>query len=170
MKKLTQVELQQQGYQFQNAEISDVDTVIAEDGTLRTYLILSGNGWRIQYGGYAVGATNPSATEFQATAKGIELLMRLITLVGARSVNGLIGKYVRVAVLPEVGEVKIIGNIVEDKWFDIEDFFKPEEKVSEADPETPAEQSVPDAPSAPSMPDELQTANVPTEEQAEENK
>jgi hypothetical protein len=134
MKKLTQVELQQQGYQFQNAEISDVDTIFAEDGTFRTYLVLSGNGWRIQYGGYAVGITNQSATEFQATAKGIELLMRLITLVGARSINGLVGKHVRVAVLPEVGEVKIIGNIVEDKWFDIEDFFKPEEKVSEPDP------------------------------------
>jgi hypothetical protein len=167
MKKLTQVELQHKGYQFQNAEISDVDTAISEDGVLRTYLVLSGNGWRIHYGGYAVGVTNPSATEFQATAKGIELLMRLITLVGAKSVNGLVGKYVRVAVLPEVGEVKIIGNIVEDKWFDIEDFFKSEEKVSEPDTETPAEQSVSDAPS---VPDESQTSSVSTEEQVEENK
>jgi hypothetical protein len=148
MNKLTQVELQHKGYQFQNAEISDADTVIAEDGTLRTYLVLSGNGWRIQYGGYAVGITNQSATEFQATAKGIELLMRLITLVGARSINGLVGKHVRVAVLPEVGEVKIIGNIVEDKWFDIEDFFKPKEKVSEPDPavDSAASESVEETP------------------------
>jgi hypothetical protein len=170
MKKLTQVELQQQGYQFQNAEVSSIDTIIADDGTLRTYLILSGNGWRINYGGYAVGITNQSATEFQTSAKGTELILRLLTLIGVRSTTELVGKYIRVAVLPAVGEVKIIGNIIEDKWFDIEDFFKPEEKVSEADPETPAEQSVLDAPSAPSMPDELPTANVPAEEQAEENK
>jgi hypothetical protein len=133
MKKLTQVELQQKGYQFQNAEVSSIDTIIADDGTLRTYLILSGNGWRINYGGYAVGITNQSATEFQATAKGTELILRLLTLIGARSTTELVGKYIRVAVLPEVGEVKIIGNIIEDKWFDIEDFFKPEEKVSESD-------------------------------------
>jgi hypothetical protein len=74
--------------------------------------------------------------------------MRLITLVGTRSINGLIGKYVRVAVLPEIGEVKIIGNIVEDKWFDIEDFFKPEEKVSEPDPavDSAASESVEETP------------------------
>jgi hypothetical protein len=141
MKKLTQVELQQQGYQFQNAEVSSIDTIIADDGTLRTYLILSGNGWRINYGGYAVGITNQSATEFQTSAKGTELILRLLTLIGVRSTTELVGKYIRVAVLPAVGEVKIIGNIIEDKWFDIEDFFKPEEPVSEPDPATPADES-----------------------------
>ena len=131
MNKLTQVELQHKGYQFQNAEVSSIDTIIADDGTLRTYLVLSGNGWRINYGGYAVGITNPSMTEFQAAAKGTELILRLLTLIGARSTSELIGKYVRVAVVPEIGEVKIIGNIVEDKWFDIDDFFKPEEVIED---------------------------------------
>ena len=152
MNKLTQAELQRKGYEILNAQISDVDVAFNEQGVLVAGLILSGNGWRIQYGStYGIGATNPSATEFQGTAEGIELLMRLITLIGAKSFNGLIGKYVRVAVLPQVGEVKIIGNIVEDKWFDIEEFFKPEESVSESDPavdnaatepmeETPAEE------------------------------
>lgn len=142
MKTLTQAELQHQGYEILNAEISDVDIAFNEKGVLVAGLILSGNGWRIQYGSnYGIGATNPSATEFQGTAEGIELLMRLITLIGAKSFNGLIGKYLRVAVLPHLGEVKIIGNIVEDKWFDIDDFFKPEEPVSEPDPATPADET-----------------------------
>ena len=45
-----------------------------------------------------------------------------------RSYEGKKGKYVRVATKGWGSTVKIIGNILEDKWFDYESFFDDKEK------------------------------------------
>ena len=143
MKQLTQVELQQQGYEILNAQITDAELSMEDWGSLVLWLQLNGNGWGVGYGGYGIGKGYVGASEFKGFAKGTELIMRVMDVVGVVNFKELIGKYVRVAVnfSTDGGRVNIIGNILDDKWFDIKDFFTIEEPKVEPDPETPAEPS-----------------------------
>ena len=54
--------------------------------------------------------------------------MRIMDTVGCSTYEGKKGKYVRVATKGWGSTVKIIGNILEDKWFDYESFFDDKEK------------------------------------------
>ena len=49
--------------------------------------------------------------------------MRIMDTVGSSSFNGMVGHYARIATKKRSDIVKIIGNIVGDKWFDAESFF-----------------------------------------------
>ena len=49
--------------------------------------------------------------------------MRIMDTVGVEKFQDLKGKYVRVATKGWGDSVKIIGNIIKDKWFDVETFF-----------------------------------------------
>ena len=156
MKKLTQVELQQQGYEILNAQVTDADLSMADHGSLVLWLQLNGAGWGVGYGGYGIGKGYVGASEFRGFAKGTELIMRVMDTVGVSTFKELFGKYVRVAVNfnSDGGRVNIIGNIIEDKWFDIKDFFTVEEPKTEPDPAEP---------SAPSQPAEQPSPDVPVE-------
>ena len=48
--------------------------------------------------------------------------------VGVTKLSDLEGRYIRTAVA-EDRRLKIIGNIINDKWFDIESFFKDAQKA-----------------------------------------
>lgn len=139
MKQLTQVELQQQGYEILNAQVTDADLSMADHGSLVLWLQLNGNGWGVGYGGYGIGKGYVGASEFKGFAKGTELIMRVMDTIGVATFKELFGKYVRVAVNfnSDGGRVNIIGNIIEDKWFDIKDFFTVESvgKPDVAEPE-----------------------------------
>ena len=54
----------------------------------------------------------------------VDLFMNIMNIVGVKRFNDMKGKYVRVAIKSMCHPVKIIGNIIEDKWFDPESFFK----------------------------------------------
>lgn len=140
MDKLTQVELQQNGYEILNAQITDADLSMADHGSLVLWLQLTGNGWGVGYGGYGIGKGYVGAAEFKGYTKGTELIMRVMDTIGVARFQELMGKYVRVAVnfSAEGGRVNIIGNIIEDKWFDIKDFFT----EPEVDPKTSVEPEV----------------------------
>lgn len=129
MKKLTQVELQQQGYEILNAQVTNADLSMEDHGSLVLWLTLNGNGWGVGYGGYGIGKGYVGAAEFKGYAKGTELIMRVMDTIGVARFQELMGKYVRVAVnfSTDGGRVYIIGNIIEDNWFDIKDFFTEEE-------------------------------------------
>lgn len=150
MKQLTQVELQQNGYEILNAQITDADLSMADHGSLVLWLQLNGNGWGVGYGGYGIGKGYVGASEFKGFTKGTELIMRVMDTVGVSSFKNLIGTYVRVAVnfSDDGGRVYIIGNIIEDKWFDIKDFFtveEPKTELNSAEPETTEEPSETDS-------------------------
>ena len=140
MKKLTQTELLQSGYQILNAKITDADLSMADQGVLIMRLALAGNGWRADYGGYVLGVGSLGASEFTGMPKGIEQIMRVMDTVGVAHFKELVGNYVRIAISRSGnGPVRIIGNIITDKWFDIADFFAEEptdtEVATAAEPE-----------------------------------
>ena len=124
MKKYTQEQLTESGYIIKNALITNVDLSMADHGCLELAMTLEGGGWGVVYGGYCLGKGYLGADDdfFSGSASGMEYLIRIMDTVGVEKFQYLKGKYVRVAT-KSGNPVKIIGNIIEDKWFDAETFF-----------------------------------------------
>ena len=125
MKKYTQEQLIEAGYTIENALIESVDLSMADHGCLTLAMTLKGSGWGVVYGGYCLGKGYLGADDnfFSGSASGIEYLMRIMDTVGVERFQNLKGKYVRVATKGLSNPVKIIGNIIDDKWFDAENIF-----------------------------------------------
>lgn len=124
MKKYTQEQLAASGYRIENALITNVDLSMADHGCLELAMTLEGGNWGVVYGGYCLGKGYLGADDdfFDGSAAGMEYLMRIMDTVGVEKFQDLKGKYVRVAI-KRGDSVKIIRNIVKDKWFDAETFF-----------------------------------------------
>ena len=114
------------GYKIENALIEKVDLSMADHGCLTLTMTLAGGGWGVVYGYYCLGKGYLGADddEFEGSAAGMEYLMRIMDTVGVERFQDLKGKYVRAALKSWGDSVKIIGNVIEDKWFDAETFFK----------------------------------------------
>lgn len=132
MKKYTREILEKAGYEIKNAKITSVSLNMENHGCLTLDIILEGNGWGVCFGGYCLGKGYVGADEnfFKGSDNGMEAIMRIMDVVGVSDLLKMKGEYVRVATSGWGGTVKIIGNIVEEKWFDYESFFddKKEEK------------------------------------------
>lgn len=125
MKKYTQEQLTESGYKIKNALITNVDLSMADHGCFVLSMTLEGGGWGVVYGGYCLGKGYLGADDdfFSGSAAGMEYLIRIMDTVGVEKFQDLKGKYVRVATKGLGSSVKIIGNIIKDKWFDAETFF-----------------------------------------------
>lgn len=116
-------ELISKGYEIRNAKITHVDLSMEEHGVMVLSLVLDGGGWGCNYGGYVIGKGYVGADYFEGSAKGMESIMQIMDVVGVGRFNDMKGKYVRCAIKGWGESVKIIGNIIKNKWFDIESFF-----------------------------------------------
>lgn len=125
MKKYTQKQLIEAGYEIENALIENVDLSMTDYGCLTLWITLKGAGWGVNYGGYCLGKGYLGAKDdfFEGSAAGMEYLIRIMDTVGVERFQDLKGKYVRVALTGWGSSVKIIGNIIKDQWFDAETFF-----------------------------------------------
>lgn len=119
-------ELVAAGYSVQNAKIASVSLNMKDYGCLTLAMCLEGAGWGVVYGGYCLGKGYLGAEEFEGSAKGMEAVMRIMNVVGVSDLLDMKGKYVRVATKGLGTTVTIIGNIVNDIWFDYEAFFDTE--------------------------------------------
>lgn len=123
MKKYTIDQLEAAGYKIQNARIKDVRLSMADLGVLDCGLVLDGGGWGVMLGGYVLGKGYLGADEFEGSAKGLECIMRIMDTVGVEEWSDMKDKYVRVATKGWGDTVKIVGNVIQDKWFDFGTFF-----------------------------------------------
>ena len=123
-----QVSLLDRGYSLENARITNVDLSMADHGVLTLQLTLPGSSWGCVYGGYVIGKGYLDAEEFKGSAVGMESIMRIMDVVGVECFNDMKGKIVRVAIKGWGSSVRIIGNVMSDKWFDIDSFFKDEKE------------------------------------------
>lgn len=119
------------GYKIENAKITSVDLSMADHGVATLRLVLEGAGWGCVYGGYVLGKGYLGADKFEGSAKGMESIIRIMDVVGVEQFNDMTGKIVRVATTGWADSIKIIGNVLSDKWFDIDSFFKDKESEKE---------------------------------------
>lgn len=128
MKKFTEDKLKELGYKLLNAKVKDVSLNMRDHGCLTLSITLSGGGWGVVYGGYCLGKGYLGAGDkfFSGSAKGMESIIRIMDVVGVEALEDMKDKYVRIASKGLGSSVKIIGNIISDKWFDYESFFENE--------------------------------------------
>lgn len=123
MHNYTEKELIELGYELKNAKITDVSLTMGNYGSLTSWLELLGAGWGAGYGGWCLGHGYLGSKEFKGSAEGLEYLMRIMDVVGVESWSDLKNKYVRVATKGWGDSIRIIGNLIDDKWFDSDSFF-----------------------------------------------
>ena len=108
-----------------NAKITGVSISMADHGVLTFDVWLESNEWSCGLGGYIIGNGYLGASSFKGSGKGLEAMMRIMDTVGVEKWEDLKGKYVRC--IDSVGvTIDEIGNIIEDKWFNIREFFEKE--------------------------------------------
>lgn len=112
------------GFDVQNARIVSVDLSMADHGCLTFEMTLEGNGWCVTYGNRVLGKGHVDADEFEGGAQGIEYIMRIMDVVGVDYFNDMKGKYVRVVTKGWGDTTNVIGNIIQNKWFDQQAFFQ----------------------------------------------
>lgn len=120
---MTTEELVEAGYEITNVRITNVDLSMKDYGCLTLNIGMEGHGWSCVYGGICIGHGYLGSCEFDGTPKGLEYIMRIMDTVGVEQLSDLKGKYCRIAVEGWGDPVKIIGNIIEEKWFDAGQFF-----------------------------------------------
>lgn len=108
-----------------NAKITSTKLTMEDHGCLSFWIFLEGSGWGIGYGGYCIGHGYLGADVFMAeNGDGLEAMMRIMDVVGVDTWEELKGKFVRVKTNGWGSKVDVIGNIMEDRWFNIKEFFE----------------------------------------------
>lgn len=122
----TERELLESGYKIENAQITNVSLNMKSHGCLCLDLTIESLGGGVVFGGYCLGKGYVGADNdfFSGSEKGLEAIMRIMDTVGECELHKLNGQYVRIAHKGVGSSVKIVGNIVKDKWFDYEKHFK----------------------------------------------
>lgn len=123
MKIWTEEKLIEEGYEIRNAQIKGAELTMEHCGCISLDVVVEGAGWGCIFGGYSLGHGYLGAKEFSGYGPGMESIARIMDTVGVTKLSDLEGKYIRAAVTGD-RRLKIIGNIINNKWFDIESFFK----------------------------------------------
>lgn len=111
--------------EIRNAKITDTSISMGDYACLTFRITLEGDAFGVSYGGYCIGHGFLGSDTFTAeNGSGLLAMMRIMDVVGVESWEDLKGKYVRFVDDAWGSPVRKIGNIIEDKWFDIDRFFK----------------------------------------------
>ena len=111
-----------------NAKIESV-SLCFQNGILTFYL-----GLKIQggagccFGGYALDEYDKAEGRRLPRSLGLECLEEIMKTVGVSSWENLRDKYLRIVDRGLGESIAVIGNIMEDKWFNIEEFYQKEKK------------------------------------------
>lgn len=74
-------------------------------------------------GGYAIDMYDREKDTRVFTAKGLEAISKILDVVGVNKWEDLPGKYIRFVDNGWGSTIDEIGNIIEDKWFNLREFF-----------------------------------------------
>lgn len=109
---------------IENAKITNVSLTMVDHGVLTFYLTIEGAGWGCNVGSYVLGHGYLGSKYWDARGSGLVCLMKIMDTIGAEKWEDLEGKYVRVETAGWGGTIHKIGHIINEKWFDIKEFFK----------------------------------------------
>jgi len=107
-----------------NAKITSVSLSMEDHGCLTFWVTLTGGGWGVSIGGYAIGHGYLGADTFEGCGDGLEAMMRIMNVVGVERWEDLKDKYVRVKSEGLGNQIHTIGNVLKDEWFDLKEFFE----------------------------------------------
>lgn len=106
-----------------NAKITGTTITMADHGCLTFYIFVEAGGLSGGLGGYCIGNGYVGSKDFSASSNGLEAMMRIMDVVGVDKWEDLKNKYCRVKYENLAKGFNEIGNIINDKWFNLKDFF-----------------------------------------------
>lgn len=110
---------------IENVKITNTSITMEDHGVLTFYITVEGAEIGVNLGGYCIGSGYLGAKEFSAeNGGGLVAMMNIMNVVGVHKWEDLKGKYCRIKTEGWDSTVSIIGNIIENKWFDMKKFFE----------------------------------------------
>lgn len=109
---------------IENAKITSTSISMADHGCLVISFSIEGCGWGCSVGGWRNGVGSLGAKTWKGWGSAVVAMMKIMDTVGVYRWEDLKGKLIRVEI-PGPGACSIykIGNVIEDKWFDLKDFY-----------------------------------------------
>ena len=108
-----------------NAHIKKVSLGYEDHGILTFGLTLNiSDGTSCVFGGYELDTYDKTTGKRECQKYSMELITEIMKTVGVKKWEDLIGKYIRVITEGCSTPIRKIGNLMEDKWFDIDKFFE----------------------------------------------
>ena len=108
---------------IENVRIKSTSITMADHGCLTFWLNVEGNCWGCGIGGYMNGVGHLGATEWKGNGTAIVAMMKIMDTVGVEKWEDLEGQYMRIESEGWGSTIHKIGNLIEDKWFDLKEFF-----------------------------------------------
>lgn len=106
-----------------NAQITNVSLGYEDHGILTFGLTLRFGACSVVYGGVALDAYDKQLKERVPSSQGLKLITEIMKTVGVDKWEDLNNKYIRIEDCGLGTIVDKIGNLMEDKWFSMKEFF-----------------------------------------------
>ena len=110
--------------EIRNAKITGTMLGREDHGIMTFMLYLEFGAFSCGYGGYAIDRYDMAADKRVFSASGLEAISKILEVVGVRTWEELKGKYIRIEDNGWGETIDKIGNLMEEKWFNIRDFFE----------------------------------------------
>ena len=109
---------------IKNAIIKSTTLGREDHGIMTFFITIQGEkGTCVAIGGYALDEYNPNTDTRVFKSESMEIISKILEVVGVDSWEKLPGKYIRFEDSGWGSIVTKIGNIIDDKWIDIKEFF-----------------------------------------------
>lgn len=112
--------------EIRNAKITSTKLGREDHGIMTFMIFIEFGGSCCGVGGYALDMWDRESDKRVFTAKGLEAISEILNVVGVDNWEDLKGQYIRIKDNGWGSTVDEIGNLMEDKWFNLREFFKSE--------------------------------------------
>lgn len=109
--------------EIKNAQITGTMLGREDHGIFTFMIYVKFDGCSCGVGGYALDYYNEEFGERVYSAKSLEAVSKLLDVVGVDKWEDLKGKYIRVKDNGWGSTIDEIGNLMENKWFNLREFF-----------------------------------------------
>lgn len=109
--------------ELHNAKITGTMLGFEDHGIMTFFIYLEWAGAGIGFGGYALDAYDKVIEKRVGVGVSLDLLKEIMEVVGVEKWEDLKGQYVRVKTEGWGGKALELGNLMEEKWINPEEFF-----------------------------------------------
>lgn len=109
---------------IENAKITSTSISMVDHGVLCISFGVQGKNWHCNVGQWINGVGHLGAHEWKGNGSAIVAMMKIMDTVGVERWEDLSGKLIRVKFEGWGSTIDEIGNIIEDKWFNLRKFYE----------------------------------------------
>lgn len=110
--------------EIRNAKITSTKLGREDHGIMTFMIFIEFNGSYCGVGGYALDMWDRQSDKRVFTANGLEAISEILNVVGVDNWEDLKGQYIRIKDNGWSSTIDEIGNLMDDKWFNLREFFK----------------------------------------------